>query len=136
MSNSVSACCHALIRVVSAPSESFLFCHKCGEVCRVKGEAMSEEKPLPCAYCRVVPIAEYFCKLGMPRVVIRSDCLICEAYDNAHVSRFNDAMTKLLELRRKDFAAGQESMDAYWDGELTMIRTKTFDDYIARKDDE
>ena len=45
MSNSVSACCHALIRVVSAPSESFLFCHKCGEACRVKGEAMSEELP-------------------------------------------------------------------------------------------
>ena len=43
MSNSVSACCHALIRVVSAPSESFLFCHKCGEACRVKGEAMSEK---------------------------------------------------------------------------------------------
>ena len=36
---------NTLIRVISAPSGSFLFCHKCGEVCRLKVKLMSEELP-------------------------------------------------------------------------------------------
>lgn len=112
MSNSVSACCHALIRVVSAPSESFLFCHKCGEACRVKGEEMSEEKPLPCAFCRVVPNVNETDDFWDKPVVERwaeKGCFVCHQFTGYPIAAWNDDQKKLLELRRKDFEAGEIS---------------------------
>ncbi len=95
-------------------------------------------KPLPCAYCRAEAYVSEV--TGNGTKLYKCSAVACEPGRNFIPLTFNGwnfLQEQLLELRRKDFEAGQESMDAYWDGSLSMIKSKTFDQYIAEgKGDE
>lgn len=87
----------------------------------------SEEKPLPCPYCKVIPEVRFdhdFWECEVTRPMLTS-CFICTAHTCGPIPDFNRMMEKILELRRQDYLAG------FYNGAL-----KSFDDYIARKDDE
>ena len=100
---------------------------------------MSEEKPLPCAYCRVVPNVNETDDFWDKPVVERwteKGCFVCHQFTGYPIAAWNDDQKKLLELRRKDFKAGQESMDVQWEDGLELFESEIFERYIARKDDE
>lgn len=90
--------------------------------------SMSEEKPLPCAYCRVVPNVyredDFWDKPTVERWANKG-CFVCWQFTGYLVTDWNKDQEQLLELRRQDYLAG------FYNGAL-----KSFDDYIARKDDE
>lgn len=94
-----------------------------------------EEKPLPCAYCRVVPNVNEEDDFWHEPVVERwaeKGCFVCHQFVGYPIKSWNNYQKQLLELRRKDFEAGQRVSVNPFNG----LWVTTFDDYIARKDDE
>lgn len=78
-------------------------------------------KPLPCAYCNTIPNVRAYDDFWEQPVVERwlaSGCFICHQFTGYPIAAWNEDMTKLLELRRKDFKSGWIARDARHGREL------------------
>mgnify|MGYP006319235637 CR=1 FL=1 len=91
---------------------------------------MIEQKPLPCAFCGHEPentwdyiTASIFCP--------NKSCVISE--EGLDIFTWNIFHAAIMAQRRKDFEAGQESMDVEWDDGVEIYADQTFDQYLEEQ---
>ena len=97
---------------------------------------MSEQKPLPCAFCGHEPentwdyiTASIFCP--------NKSCVISE--EGLNIFTWNIFHAAIMAQRRKDFEAGQDATEVRWDtlgdrGEYyDIFNNKTFDEYLEEQ---
>lgn len=98
-------------------------------------------KPLPCAYCRVVPNVNDEDDFWDEPIVERwaeKGCFVCHQFTSYPIAAWNDDQEKLLELRTKDYYEGWMARDARHGRELfgEGLKELMCEDYIKGKGDE
>ncbi len=100
---------------------------------------MSEQKPLPCAFCGHEPTGRIF-SAYMYYLCMNEDCLSRIGDLAPFVLRqWNYFHAAIMAQRRKDFEAGQDATEVRWDtlGDrmeyYDIYNSKTFDEYLEEQ---